>query len=114
MTIIGVMPYVVMVATILVQVPLCSLFHDGEGSSDVDPLFASLKYFGSISIQLSVVSVPSQRSWCTILRSLLFMVIRLKFLVFPLLVFGVFCGGVSFPQGLLGILNSQHASTFQP
>ena len=48
--VIGVMSYVTVVTTILILVPLCSLFLDGEGSSKVDPPFASLKYFSSISI----------------------------------------------------------------
>ena len=109
--VIGVMSYVAVVATILVLIHLCSLLPYGEGSYEVDPSFDRLKYFSSIGIQLSVVSVPSQRSWwSTILRSLPFMVIRLKLLRFPFLLFlilGVFGGGVSFSQGLLGILDTQ-------
>ena len=75
-TVIGVMSYVAVVVTILVLFPLCSLLLDREGSSKVDPPFASLKYFSSFSIQLDVVSVPCQWSWwSTILRSLPFLVI---------------------------------------
>ena len=60
MAIIGVMSYVTMVATILVLAPLCSLLSYGEGFSEMDPPFVSLKHFSSIGIQLSVVSVSSQ------------------------------------------------------
>ena len=59
MAVVGVMSYIAVVVTILVLVPLYSLLPDGEGSSEVDPPFASLKYFSFISIQLGV---PSQRS----------------------------------------------------
>ena len=48
--VIGIMFYVMVVATLLVLVPLCSLFPDGEVSSEVDLPFLSLKYFSSISI----------------------------------------------------------------
>ena len=57
MAIVGVVSYVTVVGTILVLVPFCSLLLYGEGSSEVDPPFVSLKYFNSIGIQLSVVSV---------------------------------------------------------
>ena len=60
MAVVGVMSYVAVLAKILVLVPLCSVIPYGEGSSEVDPPFASLKHFSSIGIQLSVVSVSSQ------------------------------------------------------
>ena len=108
--VVGVMSYVAVVATILVMVLFCSLLPDGEGSSKVDQSFTSLKYFSSISIQLGVVSVPSQWSWwSTIFRLFPFLAILLRLFRFPFLLFlilGVFGGGVSFPQGLLGILNA--------
>ena len=57
--VVGVLSYVMMVATILILVLLCSLLLDKKGSSKVYSSFTSLKYLSSISIQLGVVSVPS-------------------------------------------------------
>ena len=114
--VIGVMSYVVVVATILVLIPLCSLLLDKEGSFEVEPSFSSLKYFNSISIQLGVVSVPSQWSWWSAKTP--FLVIQLSFsslrlFRFPFLLFlvlGVFGGSVSFPQGLFSISARRHFS----
>ena len=50
MTIIGVMSHVMVIATIFVLVPLCSLLPYGEGPSEVDPPFISLKRLSSISV----------------------------------------------------------------
>ena len=58
----GVMSYVAVAAIILIMVFLCSFLLDGEGSSEVDPSFISLKYFISIIIHLGVVGVPGQWS----------------------------------------------------
>ena len=60
--VVGVMPYIAVVATILILVSLCSLLPYREGPSKMYSSFTSLKYLGSIGIQLGVVCVPCQWS----------------------------------------------------
>ena len=50
MTIVDVIPNITVIAAIFVLVPLCSLFLYGEGPSEVDPPFVSLKHINSISV----------------------------------------------------------------
>ena len=58
--VIDVVPYVTVVATVLILVLFCSILLYKEGPSKVYSSFTSLKYLSSISIQLGVVSVPTQ------------------------------------------------------
>ena len=55
--VVGVVSYVTVIATILILVPLYSLFPNGEGSSEVDPPLISLKHLNAIGVQLSIISV---------------------------------------------------------
>ena len=52
--VIGIMPYVAVVATILTLVPLCSFLPYREWSSEMHSSFSGLKYLRSVGIKLCV------------------------------------------------------------
>ena len=55
--VIGIVPYVAVVATILTLVPLCSFLPYRERSSEMHSSFTGLKYLSSVGIQLCVECV---------------------------------------------------------
>ena len=62
MAVVGVVPYVAVVATILILVPVYSLFPYREGPSKLCTSLTGLKYLSSVGIQLNVVCISCQWS----------------------------------------------------